>query len=109
MQHEISRLQNSLIDRLVLTMGEKPYSLDDLKLKLSKVWGIAADWKLVPLGKGYYNINLPNLMNRDKILDKRACHLKLGIVRIQRWSRGFNPYKVNTSMMHIWVQIYEIS
>lgn len=36
-QNGISRLQNSLIGRLVLSSSEKPYTLDDLKLKLSKV------------------------------------------------------------------------
>lgn len=76
-QQGVNQLQNSLIGRLTLTSGEAPYSLDDLKAKLGQVWGISSHWRLIPIGKGYYNIQLPSLEDRDRILDKRAWALRL--------------------------------
>lgn len=34
--------------------------------------------------------------------------MKPGTMRIQRWVKVFNPYKVNTTMAQVWVRIYKI-
>lgn len=60
------------------------------------------------LGRGYYNIQLPCLELRNKILDKRTWGLKPGVMRVQRWIQSFNPYKVNTNLAQVWVRFFEI-
>lgn len=107
-KYGVSELVPSLIGKLSLVQGDSPYSLDALYSKLSQIWGITGDWQLVPLGKGYYNIQLPSLADRDRVLDRRSWSLKPGLFRLQRWVRGFNPYKVNTTLAQVWVRIYEI-
>lgn len=62
----------------------------------------------MPLGRGYYNIQLPCLADRNRILDRRFWALMPGYFRLQRWTRDFNPYKINTSLAQIWVRFYEI-
>lgn len=41
------------------------------------------------------------------MLDRRTWSVKSGTMRIQRWVKGFNPYKV-TNLAQVWVRIYEI-
>lgn len=60
-RQEVSHLQNSLIGRLSLASGDTPYALDALVAKLGETWGIQGYWNLIPLGRGYYNIQIPCL------------------------------------------------
>lgn len=107
-QRGVSQLQHTLIGRVSLAPGDKPYTLDDLKLKLDRIWGISGSWILIPLGKGFYNIQLPGNAERERILDKRFWNLKPGILRVQHWTPGFNPYKVNNSIAQVWIRIFEL-
>lgn len=107
-KYGISELTHSLIGKLSLSQGDSPYSLDALHSKLSQIWGIMGEWQLVSLGRGYYNIRFSNLADRDRVLDRRSWSLKPGMIRLQRWVRGFNPYKVNSTLAQVWVRIYEI-
>jgi len=43
--------------RLTLSKGDKPYSARDLRSKIDKLWKTKAGWKMVPLGKGYYDFH----------------------------------------------------
>lgn len=90
-QRGVSTLQHSLIGRLTLAQGDSPYNLDSLKAKLNQVWEILGTWNLIPLGRGYYNIQFSYMGARDRVLDKRSWGLKPGIMRVQRWVKGYNP------------------
>lgn len=61
--------------------GYSTYTLKNLHSKLSHIWGIVGDWALIPLGRGYYNIQLPKMEDRNKILDKRTWILEPGLLR----------------------------
>lgn len=61
------------------------------------------------MGKGFYNIQLSGNVERDRILEKRSWLLKPGVLRVQRWTLSFNPYKVNNSTAQVWVRIFELS
>ncbi|KAL8503471.1 hypothetical protein ACS0TY_022282 [Phlomoides rotata] len=104
----VEELQNSLIVRLILAKGEEPYSLEDLARKLEATWNIYGGWKLVPIGRGYYNVQLPNLEDIDRIMGRSSWSMKPGVVWVQRWVRDFNPYKTDTSIAQVWVQLFEI-
>lgn len=107
-RNSITQLQHSLIRKLTLVKGDSPYSIESLTMKLGHVWGIVGPWKLVPMGKGFFNIQLSKVEDRDKILDRRTWSPKPGTMRIQLWVRGINPYKVNTTLAQVWVRFYEL-
>lgn len=87
----VSQLQHTLIGKLSLVPGDSPYTLENLKMKLGQLWGVVGAWHLIPLGQSYYNIQLPSLEDTGKNLDKRTWNLKPGVLRVQKWIRGFNP------------------
>lgn len=105
---EVNNLKHSLIGKLSLAPGDKPYSVSELVSKLNQIWGVAGEWTHIPLGRGYYNIQLPGPADTERILNKRMWNLKPGNIRVQRWIHEFNPYKVNSNMAQVWVRIFEL-
>ena len=47
--------QYALRGRLTLSKGDKPYTARDLASKLGKIWKIVHQWKMVSLGRGFYD------------------------------------------------------
>ena len=84
--------QFSLIGRLILAKGDKPYALSSLKEKLNAVWKLLASWRLISLGKGYYQVLLSSHEDRSRIWGMGSLNLKPGVWRLQPWDKNFNPY-----------------
>ncbi|KAL8486801.1 hypothetical protein ACS0TY_023476 [Phlomoides rotata] len=51
----------------------------------------------------YYNFQFS--CDRDCIFARHTWQIKLGLLRLQRWVQDFNPYKVNTLVVQVWIQI----
>lgn len=47
--------------RLTLIKGDKPYTARDLASKLGKIWKMVYEWKMVSLGRGFYDFLFHNL------------------------------------------------
>ncbi|KAL8548210.1 hypothetical protein ACS0TY_007508 [Phlomoides rotata] len=105
----VAELKHSLISRMVHARGDKPLLTDELIKWLNDIWDTAATWTLIPIGEGYYNILFNSPEDRERILAKQTWVVKPGILRLQRWVLDFNPYRVNTSIAHVWIRISELS
>lgn len=103
----VKELQNSIIGRVLLKSGEKPMPINELKSSLDNVWNIRGDWKIVTLGKGFFNIQIMDLREQDRIFLKRSWPFKFGTIRLQRWVPEFIPYKVSSPLVNVWVRIYD--
>jgi len=53
----VDECNNALRARLTLNKGDKPYSARDLSTKLGGLWKTTTVWKMVPLGKGYFDFH----------------------------------------------------
>lgn len=101
--------RNSIIGRVILVKKEKPLSTEALKQKLSAIWKVSdISWRVIPLGKGYYNISFINIADRNRVFNKTSWSLSPGTIRLSRWVRGFNPYKVSASIAQVWIRILEL-
>ena len=90
-QSRLELCKNALIGRVVLSSGERPWKLVDLKAKLSKIWMISTDWRLISLGRGYFQIILKSPEDKNKVWSLGSVNLKPGVLRIQHWVLDFNP------------------
>ncbi|KAL8494255.1 hypothetical protein ACS0TY_025160 [Phlomoides rotata] len=104
----VSDLRDTLIGRIVHVRGDKPLAHDALVKRLGKVWGIMTSWSITPLGEGYYNIRFSCDADKERIFARRSWHLKLGLLRLQRWVPDFNPFRVNTLVVQAWIRISEL-
>jgi len=51
----LTECQFALRGRLTLSKGDKPYTTRDLASKLGKIWKMVHQWKMVPLGRSFYD------------------------------------------------------
>lgn len=58
LQVRIQSLLHTFIGRVTYVRNDKPRNVDELCLKLRDIWAVKGDLQVIPLGKGYYNINL---------------------------------------------------
>ncbi|KAL8477319.1 hypothetical protein ACS0TY_029570 [Phlomoides rotata] len=75
---------------------------------MGDVWDIRTPWTLSSLGEGYYNLCFSCDADRERIYARRSWKLKPGMLRLQRWVPDFNPYRVNTSVVQVWIRISEL-
>lgn len=67
------------------------------------------DWRLIPLGRGYFHLQFDSLEDRERVWAKGTWNIKPGIIRLQRWTPDLNPYRIRTSVAQLWIRIYELS
>lgn len=81
-----------LLGKLILSKGVTPIKTGELKAKLSSIWGInAVNWVLIPLGKGFHNVNLSNTDDKSRVFCRGSIFLKPGVFRLSQWVPDFNP------------------
>jgi len=74
---------------LTLNKGEKLYSTRDLSTKLGKLWKTIMAWKMVLLGKGYYDFHFDSAKDLRKIWAAGIINLKPGLIRLSQWTKDF--------------------
>lgn len=92
----------------MLKQKVEPMTASALKESINKIWDVPGYWKFLSLGKGYYNIYIVNHVERERLLARRIWNFQHGIVKLQRWFPEFNPYKVNSPIVNLWIRIYEL-
>ena len=75
--------------RLTLSKGDKPHSARDLRSKINKLWKTKVGWKMVPLGKGYYDFHFESAENFKNIWAVGTVNLKPGLLRFSQWTKDF--------------------
>lgn len=82
----VAEFKFSLIGRLVLLTGDKPIKIDDLKNRSSTISKIKEDaWKLIPLGKWYFNIHITSSGEKSKVFSMGALFLRPGVFMVSEW------------------------
>jgi len=63
----VEECKNALRACLTLNKGDKPYFACDLSTKIGQHWKTSTTWKMVPLGKGYYDLHFDSADDLWKI------------------------------------------
>jgi hypothetical protein len=100
--------KHALRARLTLNKGDKPYSARDLSSKLAKLWKTTAGWKMVPLGKGYYNFLFDSADDFRKIWAVGTVNLKPGLLRFSQWTKDFKYQTQKQTHVTIWIRLMEL-
>jgi hypothetical protein len=75
--------------RLTLNKGDKPFFARDLSAKIGKIWKTMTGWKMVPLGKGFYDFHFESMEDLKKIWAAGTVNLKPGLLRFSQWTKDF--------------------
>lgn len=107
-QRGLAECQNALRARLTLSKGDKPYTASDLSTKLGTIWKTTAKWKMVPLGKGYYDFHFELADDLRKIWAAGTDNLKPGLLRLSQWTKDFKYLAQKQTHVSLWIRLVEL-
>nr|KYP33836.1 hypothetical protein KK1_045281 [Cajanus cajan] len=107
-QEGLARCSKHLHGRVLLTKGQQPLKVSDLKTKLSVLWNHIVGWSIIPLGRGYFEIEFHNHEDLGTVLAAGTWDLNPGLLRLSLWKQDFNPKKHRNSLAQVWLRILEL-
>ena len=84
-QEQLKACSTNLIGRLLLRKGSTPLKTESLKLALNSLWKPNGPWRLVPIGKGYFDIHFDSERDMHKAWGGGTCTLENGLFRLSQW------------------------
>jgi hypothetical protein len=95
-QHEYEKglddCKKNLHGRLVMNKGDRSLTARELSGKLSTIWKIVNQWKMISLGRGFYEFQFVSFEDMHLAWSMGTINLKLGVLRLSKWTNDFNPY-----------------
>ena len=70
--------------------GDKPYTARDLASKLGNIWKVAHQWKMLSLGRGFYDFLFEHSYDFSRIWTAGTVSLQPGLLRLSQWTKDFN-------------------
>ncbi|XP_024164201.1 uncharacterized protein LOC112171221 [Rosa chinensis] len=109
-QDQLKSFKTNLIGRLLLRKGSPPCKATDLKVVLHKLWQPISPWRLVPLGKGFFDIHFETEEDMRRVWGGGTCTLTKGIFRLSQWKQDFKPGDTcPQTHAQVWVRILGLS
>ncbi|PON91619.1 hypothetical protein TorRG33x02_126580 [Trema orientale] len=72
-------------------VGDTPWKLVDLRMKLQSLWNLPPSWRLISFGKDFFHILLNLEEEKNHVWPFGSLNLKPGVLRFQPWHPNFNP------------------
>lgn len=94
--------------RLILHKGDAPLTTQALKAKLSNQWPQLQNWNLIPLEKGFFELNFNSVEDMRQIWALGTINLKPGLMRFYCWSKDFAPQAQSQTHAQIWVRFLNL-
>jgi len=98
----------NLHGRLTLHKGDSPLTTQALKLKLNNFWPQLSNWNLIPLGKGFFELNFSSIEDMKQVWASGVVNLKLGFMRFYGWTKDFIPKVQAQTHAHVLVRFMHL-
>ena len=105
---DLEDCKTHLHGRVILSKGDKPLTCLDLTKKLQSVWKALGPWKVIPLGKGFYEFEFASLEDMRWALRMGSLKLSSGFLRLLAWTKDFVPATMKSTKTQVWVKIYSL-
>ncbi|KAK2388420.1 hypothetical protein QL285_062107 [Trifolium repens] len=105
-QTGLAKCNNYLHGRLVLSRGDHPVSSKDLRDKLLLLWKPIDCWKMIPLGRGFFEFRFSCAEDLRTVWSSGAWNLNPGLLRLSRWTPDFNPFNQKQTHSQVWVRFH---
>jgi len=100
--------KHNLRGRLYLSKGDKPISASNLHEKLLVLWKPNGNWKIIPLGKGFFDFEFSSIEDLKKIWAAGSWNLKPGILRLSKWSPDFSIRNHKQTHVQVWIRLIDL-
>ena len=79
-----------------------------MKAKLSNLWPQLRNWRLIPLGKGFYEFNFNSIEDMKHVWALGVVNLKPGLLRFYCWTKYFTPKAQAQTHAQVWVRLLHL-
>ena len=100
--------KNHLLGRLILSKGDPPLKLQELRDKLNIVWKPLSKWGLVSLGRDFYEFVFSDVENVQRVRAVLSWSLKPGFLKLFAWTPDFNSNNHKQTTVQCWVRFLEL-
>ncbi|PNX89065.1 hypothetical protein L195_g045182, partial [Trifolium pratense] len=100
--------QNHFHGRLLLSKGDPPLTLQDLRAKLSNIWKPLGKRGIVSLGKRFYEFKFSLIEDIQSVRAVTSWSLKPGFIKLFVWSPNFNPNNFKQTTTQCWVRFLSL-
>jgi hypothetical protein len=107
-QAGLDRCKNNLHGRLMMSKGDKPLRVTELREKLVKAWAPVERWQITPLGKGFYEFYFQSREDLNRVWSTGTWNLKPGLLRLSAWTSDFKPEELKITHAQVWVRLYNL-
>ncbi|KAK2403196.1 hypothetical protein QL285_052656 [Trifolium repens] len=107
-QAGLDRCKNNLHGRLMMSKGDKPLRVTELREKLVKAWAPVERWQVTPLGKGFYEFYFQSREDLNRVWSTGTWNLKPGLLRLSAWTSDFKPEELKITHAQVWVRLYSL-
>jgi hypothetical protein len=104
----VSDCKKNLHGRLVLNKGDKPMTARDLSSKLTLLWKTTGQWRMISLGRGFYEFQFASFEDMRIAWSMGTINLKPGVLRLSKWTNDFNPFTQRQTHAQIWIRLMEL-
>ncbi|KAM7496923.1 hypothetical protein LguiA_021337 [Lonicera macranthoides] len=108
-QQSLQECRSNLIGRLLLSRVSDPVSAEEVCRQVTKLWNPGAGWRIVPLGRGFFDMHFATIEEMQRIQSRISWNLPCGLFRVMPWQADFNPKAPKTSRTQVWIRIEHIS
>ncbi|MCI40545.1 NBS resistance protein, partial [Trifolium medium] len=70
--------------------GDRPLTAKELRTKLSAIWQTSHSWRMVSLGRGFYEFHFDSFEDMRLAWSSGTVNLKPGLLRLSKWTNDFS-------------------
>ncbi|CAI8594626.1 unnamed protein product [Vicia faba] len=100
--------KNHLHRRLILSKGDPPLKLQDLRCKLDTFWKPLSKQKIVSLGRGFYEFVFSSTEDAQRVCAALSWSLKPGFLKKIAWTSDFNHNNHKQTTIQYWVHFLDL-
>ena len=104
----IDACKRNLRGKLILNKSDKPYGSREVHTKLQQLWTNIEPWKMMPLGKGYFEFYYTSYDDLRTIWSKGTLNLKPGLLRLFEWTKDFSARTQRQTHAQVWIRLLEL-
>lgn len=79
-----------------------------LHRKLSLFWKEGTNWKIILIGKGFYEFQFNSIEDMRKIWALGVVNLNPGLLRFMKWTNDFNPMNQTQTHTQLWIRLLDL-
>ena len=91
-----------------MNKGDKAYTAKEVSDKLSKHWKTKGPWTLIPLERGFYEMEFSSDDDLRNSFAMGTVNLKPGLLRLSRWTKDFNKYSLRLTHAQVWIRLLDL-